>query len=285
MGRYKIVKKIIDLQFSIEYLETALFDFSYQGEAVTNMIFQLIEITDYNILMDDMRLDNKYLMKSEIMSIIKIINGYKIIYSDNSKVKGCRIDCDEWKVDIEIDSTMVTDEMRQEISIAIRDAFFVYLSFCGYMAIHSSTIIYNEKAYLFSASSGIGKTTHTKMWEELYQVPILNGDVTVIGFEDGTPIAYGIPWCGTSLRYLNKQVSIGGIIFLKQAKENAIEDLPLKIAVKMLVGRSFNPYWDKYLADKNYQMAFFFAKAVPCYTLMCLPEQKAVITVKKILDI
>lgn len=34
----------------------------------------------------------------------------------------------------------------------------------GAMLVHSSALVFDGKAYLFSADSGVGKSTHTKMW-------------------------------------------------------------------------------------------------------------------------
>ena len=54
---------------------------------------------------------------------------------------------------------------------------------------------------------------------------ILNGDLNLLGLENGIPILYGIPWCGTSGISSTKRVPLGGIFFLKQAARDKIEFL------------------------------------------------------------
>ena len=54
----------------------------------------------------------------------------------------------------------------------------------GKFAIHSASILYKEKAWLFSGHSGMGKSTHTQMWHDLLQTPYLNGDLNLLAMEN-----------------------------------------------------------------------------------------------------
>ena len=66
------------------------------------------------------------------------------------------------------------------------------LNFGGFM-LHSSAVVVDGKAYLFSANCGTGKSTHTKLWLNLFgdQAYILNDDKPALRLEDGTWYAYG----------------------------------------------------------------------------------------------
>ncbi len=46
----------------------------------------------------------------------------------------------------------------------------------GTMLIHSSALIYDDGAYLFSGDSGVGKSTHTRLWLKAFgdKVHIMN---------------------------------------------------------------------------------------------------------------
>lgn len=60
----------------------------------------------------------------------------------------------------------------------------------------------------------MGKSTHTALWHELFGTPYLNGDLNLLGFEDGHITVYGIPWCGTSEIFTTEQYELGGIVLL-----------------------------------------------------------------------
>ena len=54
------------------------------------------------------------------------------------------------------------------------------------LAIHSSCIVYRDKAVLFLGESGTGKSTHTRLWREnIPEAVLLNDDSPMIRVEDG----------------------------------------------------------------------------------------------------
>ena len=38
------------------------------------------------------------------------------------------------------------------------------------IVLHASALLFHGKAYLFSADSGVGKTTHTKLWQMFFVI-------------------------------------------------------------------------------------------------------------------
>lgn len=94
----------------------------------------------------------------------------------------------------------------------------------GAMLIHSSAILVKGKAYLFSAKSGIGKSTHTRLWKQLYgdEVTYINDDKPVVRIENGFATAYGTPFDGGSGIANNISAPLGGIIFLERGEKNKI---------------------------------------------------------------
>ena len=92
----------------------------------------------------------------------------------------------------------------------------------GAMLVHSSVLVYDNKAYLFTADSGVGKSTHTRMWLDKFgeKVHILNDDKPVVKIKNGVPLCCGTPFDGGSKIANNKTVPIGAIIFIERSDTN-----------------------------------------------------------------
>ena len=93
---------------------------------------------------------------------------------------------------------MIIDNIRKCLFNVFREMFILAYVGKDRLAIHYSSIIYDDKAYLFAAPSGTGKSTHANLWKDEYECEILNGDVsiaqTVIEDKDKSIIIHGCPW-------------------------------------------------------------------------------------------
>ncbi|MBE6599361.1 MAG: hypothetical protein E7638_07975 [Ruminococcaceae bacterium] len=111
------------------------------------------------------------------------------------------------------------------------------LRFDGLM-LHSSAVMLDGRAYLFSGDSGAGKSTHTRLWQRVFgdRAVVFNDDKPALRRIDGRWYAYGTPWCGKD--HINQNVGrvpLCGICFLKKAKENKIVRLEGFDAVRRLL--------------------------------------------------
>ena len=89
-------------------------------------------------------------------------------------------------------------EHSLEFFALLRRISDIIINFDAFM-IHGAVISVRESAYLFTAQSGIGKTTHIKKWlKNLPEAFVVNGDKPFIKIsDDGTPpLACGSPWSG-----------------------------------------------------------------------------------------
>lgn len=110
------------------------------------------------------------------------------------------------------------------------------------MLLHSSAVIKDGYAYLFSAPSGTGKSTHTSLWLKNFpDARILNDDKPAIRAEDDGIFVYGTPWSGKTDLNLNLRVPLGGICFLERSKENFIEKMPDSVAIGHLLDQTVRP--------------------------------------------
>ena len=108
--------------------------------------------------------------------------------------------------------------------------------------LHSSAVEYDGKAYLFSAPSGTGKSTHTSIWVKHFKTArIINDDKPALRFFDGKLYACGSPWSGKTDQNINVCVPVGGICFLSRDKENHIEKADDSFALKNLLEQTVRP--------------------------------------------
>ena len=87
---------------------------------------------------------------------------------------------------------------------------------------HGAVLNLDGEAYAFTAKSGVGKTTHTRLWLRRFgeRVHYLNGDKPIIRFKDGVPFACGTPWQGKENYGVNECAPLRGIAFLERGEKN-----------------------------------------------------------------
>ena len=92
---------------------------------------------------------------------------------------------------------------------------------------HGVALECEGEALLFTAKSGVGKTTHTRLWLASYadEVKILNGDKPILRLIDGVPFVYGSPWQGKENYGYNGKAPLRALAFIHRAPENRAEAL------------------------------------------------------------
>ena len=79
----------------------------------------------------------------------------------------------------------------------VGEAFYARLLQYDGMLLHASCVEKDGKAYLFSAKSGTGKSTHTHLWLRAFpDSRIINDDKPAVRRMDGTFYACGTPFSG-----------------------------------------------------------------------------------------
>ena len=112
------------------------------------------------------------------------------------------------------------------------DFYAALLKFQGIL-LHSSCIVVDEVAYAFSADSGTGKSTHTKLWLDNFgsRAYMLNDDKPAIRKIDGKIYACGTPWSGKYDYSTPKTVRLGAICFIERSETNHIKKADTNKAV------------------------------------------------------
>ena len=155
--------------------------------------------------------------------------------------------CEDAAPDITI-SSAAEDLRRKNPHLSLEDCEYLstggsfyrqLVRFHGIM-LHASCVVVDEKAYLFSAPCGTGKSTHVQLWLQLFgdKAYILNDDKPALRVLDGKVYVYGTPWSGKNDCSRNAKVELGGIAVVKRAKENSIRVLPPDEAVFPLLNQT-----------------------------------------------
>ena len=107
--------------------------------------------------------------------------------------------------------------------------------------VHGSVVAYKNSAFMFTAPSGTGKTTHSLLWTKyMPDAYILNGDKPFITTQNGI-CAWGAPWSGAEHFNRNEGVELKAICFLKRAEKNRIVEISDIEAISMLVRQTGDP--------------------------------------------
>lgn len=175
-------------------------------------------------------------------------------------------------------------EQNEAIFHALRFAFLILAQQHELYAVHSASLLYQGRAWLFSGSSGTGKSTHTNLWHTLFDTPLLNGDLNLLGAENKVPTVYGIPWCGTSGIHTTKNYPLGGICFLKQDTTDHIVHPDMDANILFLFQRMISPAWTAELLQKNIAFSDITAKQVPMFRLFCTKEPSAAVLSRQTID-
>lgn len=93
----------------------------------------------------------------------------------------------------------------------------------GRLMTHGVAIECDGNAYIFTAESGVGKSTHAFLWQKYLgadRVHVINGDKPILWFrQDGEILACGSPWSGKERLDENEQVPLKGVCLLTRLEE------------------------------------------------------------------
>jgi hypothetical protein len=108
---------------------------------------------------------------------------------------------------------------------------------------HGAVIALGGVAYLVTAKSGVGKTTHLGLWLSEFgsDVHILNGDKPILRVIDGVVYACGTPWRGKEFYGVNEMLPLGGIAFLSRAPENSAVRVTPSEVLNEFITQSYVP--------------------------------------------
>lgn len=215
------------------------------------------------------------IIKTRELEILVSSKAYIIIPADSSLIPQITVSLDGTMACFYCKAPYDSKTLMDQLFHAFRYPYLIYAQRMGVFALHSASILYNNKVWLFSASSGTGKSTQADYWNKLYQTPIINGDLNLIHFLRDEPIVSGLPWCGTSEIYSVESFPLGGIVLLKQGATNTIQPLPRDKQQLSVAARLISPTWTAKLLDYNLSFTGKLIEKVPVLRFICRKEPEA----------
>ncbi len=144
--------------------------------------------------------------------------------------------------------------------------------------IHASSLAYEGKGLLFSAPSGTGKSTHTRLWREFAPgTQIVNDDMPIVRMQSGVPYIYGAPWSGKGSLHNNISVPLSAMVFIERSATCELLPMDKMEAVWQLFEAIRKPVIPD-LAEKNLNIIGEIVENLPIYRLRCDMSETAVKT-------
>ena len=108
---------------------------------------------------------------------------------------------------------------------------------------HGSVVAMDGQAYLFTAKSGTGKSTHTRLWRKEFgdRVVTVNDDKPLLKMSSDGVLVCGTPWDGKHRLNTNCMVPLKAICILERGVDNQIQGVLPAEALPMLMQQSHRP--------------------------------------------
>ena len=141
---------------------------------------------------------------------------------------------------------------------------------------HGSVIAVDGQAFIFTAKSGTGKSTHTRLWREYFgeRAVMVNDDKPLLKVSKEGLVVYGTPWNGKHRLGSNMSATVKGICILKRAEQNAIQKIDEKQAYPMLLQQTYRMNTAEGMI-KTLKLVEEMAKQADLYELGCNMELEA----------
>lgn len=152
--------------------------------------------------------------------------------------------------------------------------FLIYYAFIRHhvLTLHGVLVEADGKGFLLCADSGVGKTTHARLWRDHKQALILNGDRAACYQRGDQWVGFGTPWCGTSGEYLNRSVVLQAVVILKRGKENRVS---VTNGISLLTHVVY-PNWDRVSTERMLSLLDSFLENLPVLQLECTSDVSSV---------
>jgi hypothetical protein len=141
---------------------------------------------------------------------------------------------------------------------------------------HGSSLAIDGRGVLFTAKSGTGKSTHTRLWRQEFgdRVRMINDDKPFLHIaEDGITV-YGTPWRGKHALGDNVSAPLKAIVKLTRGETNSIAGMNKADAFQLLLRQVYMPEY-KDLVKSVLKTENEILNSIPFFLLKCNMEKEA----------
>lgn len=192
------------------------------------------------------------------------------------------------RADMAFEQAQLLDEARREgfrvrvftdpflERAAIQRRFAEFLFDFDVLLFHGSAIAVDGVGYLFTADSGTGKSTHTRLWRQVFgnRAVMVNDDRPFLELRSDSVWLYGAPWSGKHGLDSNIAVPLKGICVLTRGIENHIQRSEPEAVLPMLQKQSYQP-----MAEEKYprflELVEALSRQVPLWQMACNQQPEA----------
>lgn len=229
------------------------------------------------------RLNGNLLIRSENLVAMETEDRYIFLFPQFPQIEEAHLSLDGSQA-VFYYLPPCTDTLREELFHGIRLLFLCLAGQHGMAVVHSASVLYRGKAWLFSGPSGTGKSTHAALWNRVCNAPTLNGDLNLLALDNGLPVVCGLPWCGTSGICSRETYPLGGIILLRQAPADRIEALSPDQKLLLVQQRLITPSWTERMLEQNLRTVEKLLPDILVCRLRCTVNDTAVSVMRNRID-
>ena len=153
---------------------------------------------------------------------------------------------------------------------AIQRAFAEFLFSYNTLLFHGSAIAVDGEGYLFTAHSGTGKSTHTRLWMQAFgnRAVMVNDDKPFLQLDEDRVWLCGSPWSGKHGLDANIRVPLKGLCILERGAEKRIARISAAEALPMLQKQAYRPL-EEHKETAFLQLVDRLSQAVPLWKMAC----------------
>ncbi len=150
------------------------------------------------------------------------------------------------------------------------------MPFYNTVLFHCSAVAVDGKAYLFTAPSGTGKSTHVRLWRQMFgsRAAVINDDKPLLRILPQETRVYGTPWNGKHRLSTNTSAPVKAVCLLERGERNSIEELSFSAAYPVLLQQTYRPM-DPAALGRTLELLDALERSVRFYRLRCNMDPEA----------
>lgn len=155
------------------------------------------------------------------------------------------------------------------------------MNHCG-LVIHAAGGSVQGKGMVFSAPSGTGKSTLSRLLLADSHNRLFSEERLIIRSVDKSWYIWGTPWHGESDLARNESVVLSTLVFLRQSQKTKLIELSPETGLRRLLQTVSIPWYSEEWANKGLALCELLLRKIPVFELAFRPDQSAAQAVEQL---